>query len=457
MKILEFPNTPPTPPLGKGGNYLLLPSLLRRGKGRLKNKTILALGAESAGNFSVFSASPLIKGAGGIFFSDNFGDLLEEKNWHNFQKAVWEFLRKNKLKPDIILTDLHPLYKTTVWGAELAKKYKAEHIQVQHHIAHIFSAIGEKLIIEDNFKFKISNLKFSNAVGIALDGTGYGLDGKIWGGEIFSLKAISYKLKAIRIGHLENQVMIGGDLAVKEPARMLIAILAKIPPLIKGVRGIYSSRVKESLKNKQDFVYKYVKKYYMRNQFELLYNQLKQNFNCQETSSTGRILDAVSLLLGFCGNERKYKHEPIDLLEQNSTSPYGNLKPKINSYYNKELRIMPARQRQALAGGNYELHTTFLFEYLIKNLRKNKKRLAATAQLYIAQGLYKIITKFQIPNSKLPIFLSGGISNNKIISNYLKSKGAYVHPVKLSRSEFNGVPRGDAGLSFGQIIYQLIK
>ena len=98
----------------------------------------------------------------------------------------------------------------------------------------------------------------------------------------------------------------------------------------------------------------------MRNQFELLYNQLKQNFNCQETSSTGRILDAVSLLLGFCKNERNYKHEPIDLLEQNSTSPYGNLKPKINSCYNKELRIMPARQHQALAGGNYELCTTFL-------------------------------------------------------------------------------------------------
>ena len=68
---------------------------------------------------------------------------------------------------------------------------------------------------------------------------------------------------------------------------------------------------------------------YTKNQFELIYNQLIQNFNCLETSSTGRILDAVSLLLGFCKNERKYKHESIDFLEKNSTIPYLDLKPKI--------------------------------------------------------------------------------------------------------------------------------
>ncbi len=276
----------------------------------------------------------------------------------------------------------------------MAQKFKAEHIKIQHHLAHIFSAIGEKYIP-------------NSFIGIACDGTGYGLDGKIWGGEVFKIS----NLKIDRIGHLENQIMIGGDLAVKEPARMLIGILSKFL-------------------NKKE-VYNRVKKYYSKNKFEVLHNQFLQNFNCQETSSTGRILDAVSLLLGFCQNQRNYKHEPIGLLEKNSATPYLGIKPKIKK----------------VATGCC-LPTTYLFEYLIKNLNKDKKRLAATAQLYIAEGLYEISQKSKNnPLNGGQIFFAGGIANNKIISHYLKSKGAFIS---------QKIPPGDAGISFGQIIYFLL-
>ncbi|TAK95520.1 hypothetical protein EPO05_03985 [Patescibacteria group bacterium] len=210
---------------------------------------------------------------------------------------------------------------------------------------------------------------------------------------------------------MENQLMIGGDLAVKEPARMLISILSKFLS--------------------KDEAYKYIKKFYPHNQFELLYNQLKQNFNCQETSSTGRVIDAISILLGFAKNERNYKHEPAILLERNSTKPYTDLKPVIGKSY--ELKDI-----------SYELLTTPLFEYLLKNISEDKKRLAATAQLYIAQGLYEITRKLQTKRSEL--YLSGGIANNKIISEYLISKGAIVN---------QKIPRGDAGISLGQIFYHL--
>ncbi|MBU2578860.1 hypothetical protein KKA09_01970 [Patescibacteria group bacterium] len=180
-----------------------------------KTSKILALGAESAGNFSVFSDSK-------IYFSHDFGDLLEEKNFQKFKKTILNYLKKNKIKPDVILTDLHPVYKTTIWGKHLAKKYKAKHIQVQHHLAHIFSSIGDKII--HNSKFIIHN----SFLGIACDGTGFGTDEKIWGGEIFKLQIANCKLQIERIGHLENQTMLGGELAIKEPARMLIAILDKL-------------------------------------------------------------------------------------------------------------------------------------------------------------------------------------------------------------------------------------
>jgi hydrogenase maturation protein HypF len=245
--------------------------------------------------------------------------------------------------------------------------------------------------------------------------------------------------------------MIGGDLAVKEPARMLISILSKFLPKEKIYTLIQDVSSSHGRRNRT-----HSKKIYTRNQFELLYNQLQSGFNCQETSSTGRVLDTVSILLGFCQNERNFKHEPTILLEQNSTIPYENLKPKIKKsaslpLWKRGLGGFSAKGGSACGGENtYELDTTYLFKYLFKYLHRDKKRLAATAQLYIAEGLYKIILKSEIRNPKQiqnsnskiqKIFLSGGISNNKIIS-----KGAIAN---------NVIPRGDAGISFGQIIYHL--
>ncbi|MDO9231521.1 MAG: hypothetical protein Q7U36_03555 [bacterium] len=429
--------------------------------GYKRNISILALGAESAGNFSVFRD-------GKIFFSDDFGDLLEEENWERYQKEVLQYLKKQKIKPQIILTDLHPLYKTTIWGEKLAKKYKVKHLFIQHHLAHIFSSIGDKILHNTSY------LLPSTFYGIAIDGTGFGVDEKIWGGEIFQVESRKNKVESVkRIGHLENQVMVGGDLAVREPARMLIGVLYKLfsdssSPFGRGCRVLATGEGKGEIQHKKN-IYNFVKKFYTKNEFELIYNQLQQNFNCLETSSAGRVLDAVSLLLGFCGNARKYKHEPIDLLEKNSAKPYSDLKPKIT-----------------ISEDEYILDTTYLFNYVIKYLhKKDKHRLAATAQLYIVNGLYKIIKlkcynnagsivpikpqssdklKFSNLNKIFPeikcsgkipepafahdnIFIAGGIANNKIISEYLISKGAYAN---------KNIPRGDAGLSFGQIVYYLL-
>jgi hydrogenase maturation protein HypF len=389
---------------------------------------ILSLGAESVGRFAVCDN-------GEIFISENFGDILEEKNLEKFKKAVLAYVKRKK--PDIILTDLHPLYNSTILGEELSRKLNVPHIKIQHHIAHIFSAVGDYIL---NTRYSILNTFY----GIAADGTGFGFDGNIWGGEIFQIqnsipstrdKIQNYNLKSknnqnkelkiIRVGSLEEQIMIGGDLAVKEPARMLISILNKFLP--KGK------------------VYENVKKCYTKNEFELLYNQLQQSFNCQTTTSTGRILDAVSVLLGFAENKRNFKHEATRLLEENSTLPYKNYELRIENY---ELRKV--------------LNTTYLFEYLLKNINKDKKRLAATAQEYIARGFYEIIKagKNQIsdvPDSKLKniqntkycipdTYFAGGMANNKIMSSYLENKNVYIS---------KKIPCGDEGIAFGQIVYYL--
>ncbi|MCK5332674.1 hypothetical protein KAJ41_02310 [Candidatus Parcubacteria bacterium] len=369
--------------------------------------TILSLGAESCGRFAVFSN-------GDIFMSKNFGDLLDNNNFTNYKIAVLKRIKTSK--PDVILTDLHPHYVSTIFGEVLSVKYKIPHLKVQHHLAHIFSAVGEFVQNNNNLTTEIKKLLPDTFYGISSDGTGYGLDGNIWGGEIFKVKSEKQKDKSKnliinRIGSLEEQTMLGGDLAVKEPARMLIAILDKFLP---------KEKVNEN-----------VKKFYSENQFELFYNQLQQNFNCQKTTSTGRILDAVSILLGFSKNERKSKHEATKILEKHSTTPY-QINPKI--IFDKSC-------------DRYILPTTPLFEYLLKNISKDKKRLAATAQLYLAQGFLKII-KQDLKHKSEQIFFAGGMANNQIISSYLENNNVYTS---------KKIPRGDEGIAFGQIIYYILS
>lgn len=384
---------------------------------------ILSLGAESAGCFCFYHD-------GTIYTSPDFGDLLDFNNFRNFEKAIYAYIKRNK--PDIILTDIHPLYNSTILGEELSKIIKIPHIKVQHHLAHIFSAIGDRFLQDTNYQLP------ANFYGIAMDGTGYGFDGNIWGGEVFQIENDNIKMKnentknrkqcfnMKRTGSLEEQTMIGGDLAVREPARMIIAILNSIKYRASGIKPMNADA-----KENKDAIYIYVKKNYTRNEFELLYNQLNQDFNCQKTTSTGRILDAVSVLLGFAGNKRNFKHEATKLLEKNSTVPYEDL----------ELRIMNYESRHILS-------TTHLFEYLISNLHKDKKRLAATAQLYIATGLYEIIKLQSSSHKPQAIFAGGGMTNNRIISGYLTRKDVYIS---------EKIPRGDEGLAFGQIIYCLLS
>ncbi|EKD58428.1 MAG: hypothetical protein ACD_56C00128G0003 [uncultured bacterium] len=371
------------------------------------NEVVVALGAESAGNFSIYKN-------GIVYFSEDFGDLLDDQNFKKYQKELSNFLTKNKIRPTVILSDLHPLFRTTVLAKQFAKKYKANHIPVQHHIAHIFSAIGDHIV-----ELGTRNVK-RNVIGIACDGTGYADDGSIWGGEIFSIQHAECNIQNTRIGHLENQILIGGEKAISEPARVLMAILSKF--LDKSI------------------VNSHVKKFYTKNEFEVLYSQLQQNFNCIETSSTARILDAVSVLLGFSKNERLSKHGPVQLLEQNSTKPFNNLKPKI------EYKVIGHRSLASL-------NTTYLFEYLIKNNPpaggKDKKRLAATAQKYIADGLVEMIKNLQPATCNLqPVFFAGGMANNKIISSILKKQGVYIS---------KKIPPGDAGISVGQLFYYLFN
>jgi hydrogenase maturation protein HypF len=227
-------------------------------------------------------------------------------------------------------------------------------------------------------------------VGIASDGLGYGDDGTIWGGEVFA--------NGVRTGHLEEHLQLGGDSAAQFPHRMLYAILRKF---------LSPSDAR-----------KYIEAMFSESETRILEKQWSEGFNAPRTSSSGRVLDAAAALLGLC-SERTYDGRPAMLLEAHSSTPYV-IEPVIV---------------------NNILLTTPLFEFIVRNIEKDRARLAATVQHYIAEGLYRIAAQ-----EKKPIVWGGGCAYNRIMTEFMLQRGVLIG---------KEIPPGDGGISAGQIAYAL--
>jgi hydrogenase maturation protein HypF len=315
------------------------------------------------------------------YLSQHIGDTSKYETYNYLKETVQRFIHLSRLQPQIVACDLHPRYNSTIFAYELANKYGARVVQIQHHKAHLASVAAEH--------------NLSDYIGIAMDGLGYGDDGKLWGGEVFSVKK---ETSFTRAGHLEEQPQLGGDTATIYPKKMLFGILSKILT--------DEELIKLKLFNDKD------SKLYLK--------LLHDSFNVQYTTSTGRILDAVSAFLDFC-EERTYDGRPAMILESNATTPL-DFEPIISSQ-----------------SGTSILQTTPLFEHLLQN-KQEKGKLAATAQMYIAKGLFQIAQKAQ-KTKDVPIVFSGGVAYNKMISEFLLTQGALAH---------KELPAGDGCICYGQ-------
>jgi len=316
------------------------------------------------------------------FLSQYIGDTSKYETYKFLKDAVQKQVRLTRLNPTIVACDLHPSYNSTGYASELAGHYHAKFIQIQHHKAHVASVAAEHHL--------------TDYVGIAMDGLGYGDDGTLWGGEVFSVKN---GREFTRIGHLEEQPQLGGDSAALYPKKMLFGILSR-------------------LIDENDLI---GLKLFNKKETRLYLKMLENGFNIPDTSSTGRVLDAASALLGIC-DQRTYDGRPAMTLESIATQPY-RYEPQIVE-----------QQRSSI------LMSTPLFEFLLKNKQKNIGKLAATVQMYLAEGFYAIANNIA-QHDEVPIVFSGGVANNRMISGYLLQHGA------LTNKE---IPVGDGGICYGQ-------
>jgi hydrogenase maturation protein HypF len=205
------------------------------------------------------------------FLSHHIGDMENYETLRSFEDGIEHFERLFRVTPEIIAYDLHPDYLATRYALERAERLTFERINVrtfgvQHHHAHIAACMADNGLTGER-----------PVIGVSFDGTGYGSDGAIWGGEFFIADYRGYQ----RFAHLEYAPLPGGDAATRKPYRAALAQLWQngidwdedLPPVVVACGD----------------------------DMTLLHSMLENNINCPPTSSMGRLFDAVAALVGVRG------------------------------------------------------------------------------------------------------------------------------------------------------------
>jgi hydrogenase maturation protein HypF len=331
------------------------------------------------------------------FISQHIGDVENIETQTFLQEATQHIQRLTNAYPEAIACDLHPKFTTTRIAKEMAESAGLPLVQVQHHHAHAAALMAEHGLDE--------------IVAVTCDGYGYGSDGAAWGGEILYCTNTSTRFS--RLAHLEHQALLGGDVASRYPARLAAAMLSKA-----GVD------VEDWLHKNSDMLS------YGETEAELILNQLKKGTGGVQTTSCGRVLDAVSALLRLC-NVRSYEGEPAMKLESAALSGRDVLELEPQIY------------------GNI-LGTSYLLKSIYESLGKvSVADLACSAHVYLAMGFAALaIEQAQLQGTK-NVGFTGGAACNQLLAQHIREA---VETAGLQFYVHESVPSGDGGISLGQAV-----
>jgi hydrogenase maturation protein HypF len=331
------------------------------------------------------------------FISQHVGDVENVETRAFLQEAASHLQQLTNCHAELVVCDLHPKFTTTALAKEMAEADGSQLIQVQHHHAHAAALMAEHGLDE--------------AVTVVCDGYGYGLEGEAWGGEILFCQRESAEFK--RLGHLEAQPLLGGDLASRYPMRVAAGMLHKA-----GVNsGNWLIQNSSHLPHGEA-------------EAKLIQTQLQSGRGIVETTSCGRVLDAAAAVLGACF-ERTYEGEPAMKLE--SAAIFGkdklNLQPKVHGDV---------------------LDTTFMLQAIFENTQKaSTTDLAYSAHAYLAKGLATLAIEQASSLGVGSVGFSGGAACNQILTQVMRKT---VEAAGLQFLVHEAVPAGDGGVSFGQAV-----
>ncbi|MBR3156329.1 MAG: carbamoyltransferase HypF [Methanobrevibacter sp.] len=346
---------------------------------------VLAVGPELDVTFSIAKGDR-------VYPSQHIGNTNKPKTLMFLRNAIENMERITKINEfDVIACDMHPHFFTTRLAHELAEKYGAEVLPVQHHHAHTVALANDHGIDE--------------MVSISADGVGYGSDGTSWGGEILYTDINSFE----RMAHLEPQLMPGGDVATRYPARMLASILKD-----------------------DDLIGNYID-YFKYGEVEIrnIKKQIDAGINVGVTTSTGRVLDSMAVALEIC-HERTYEGE-------------CSMKLESAAYYStKELEI------PVIVEGN-QLNTTEILREVVRLYQKGEKKadVAAAGQIAVARGLSELAIRSCDKKSIEDIGATGGVFYNEAITDCVKN---HVENNGYNFIQHLNTCAGDGSVSLGQSI-----
>jgi hydrogenase maturation protein HypF len=324
------------------------------------------------------------------------GDVENVETRAFLQETTNHLIRLTNSHVDTIACDLHPKFTTTCLAQELSEQNGWQLIRVQHHHAHVAALMMEHAVDE--------------VVGVVCDGYGYGVDGDAWGGEILLCTRESPEFK--RLAHLEKQPLLGGDVATRYPLRTAAGILSK------------KMAVDEWLFKHSNYLL------HSETEAKLILQQLQKGVGTVQTTSCGRVLDAVAAILGVC-YKRTYEGEPAIKLESIAINGKDvlSLKPLIN--------------------GNV-LDTTEMLHRIFENMdRFSTADLAYSAHAYLARGLASLAVEKALDHGVKAVGFSGGAASNQILAEVIRGT---VEAAGLRFLVHEAVPPGDGGVSFGQAV-----
>jgi hydrogenase maturation protein HypF len=342
-----------------------LPPVLAVG-GHLKNTVAIAVGQD-------------------VFLSQHIGDLETLEARGAFERAIDDLCRLYSFKPAAVACDLHPDYASTHW----AEKSGLPLIRVQHHQAHVAACAAENNVA-------------GPYLGISWDGTGYGLDGAIWGGEFFLVEGDHYE----RIAHLRSFGLPGGDAAVREGWRSAASLLFEVfgsepaapdvGPEAQGKARLAEAQVR-----------------YM----------LEHGINVVPTTSVGRLFDAVACITGVA-RQNRFEGQAAMLLEN-------------------EIGALRTEEAYALAGGDWGPLISAVMADKIAGVPV--ARIAARFHNALVQWILDVAASATLNQ----IVLSGGVFQNRYLTEHaavaLESRGFEVYTHQR-------VPPNDGGIALGQAV-----
>ena len=350
------------------------------------SKKILAVGANQKNSIALAFGDHLI-------LSPHIGDLVSLEAFAYFERTLETFKRFYGFEPDIIVCDKHPGYETTKWAKQFVQKRPSvQLIEVQHHYAHALACMAEYGLDE-------------KALAFCFDGTGYGDDGTLWGGEVLIAEPLAYE----RVCHLRPFRLLGGERAVKEPRRVALALLFDCYTLDELLQ-LDNPTVKS----------------FTPIELRTMHKMWEKGINAPLSSSVGRLFDAVASLGGIA-HKLGYEGESGLLMETASaeTERVGRFRYAIE---NGEIDCRPMVKEVLAAASKSEIASRFIVT------------------------LRDLILEIAERHCELPVLLSGGVFQNRLlvaeVTKAMKARGRRCYIQQET-------PVNDGGIALGQLYHAL--